>query len=239
MDLPPLIEGILIKRYKRFLADVDFGDHIEVTHCPNPGAMTGLKEPGSRVWCSRSDNPKRKLPYTLELIEADDTLVGINTNRPNAIAHEALINGVISAFRPYQTIQREYSWAKGTRFDFKLDDADDNSPAMLLEIKNVHLRLSDPDEPDTVAFPDSITERGTKHLQELIKAKKDGWRAALLFVVQREDSNKMVIAENIDPIYAKTLRTAYEHGVEIMAWRCNITKNAITLSNKINMVIPE
>ncbi len=203
MDLPPLIEGILIKRYKRFLADVDFGDHIEVTHCPNPGAMTGLKEPGSRVWCSRSDNPKRKLPYTLELIEADNTLVGINTNRPNAIAYEALIEGVIPSFQTYQTFQREYTWKKGTRFDFKLDDADDNSPAMLLEIKNVHLRLSDPDHPDTVAFPDSVTERGTKHLQELINAKKDGFRAALLFVVQRADSNRMVIAEDIDPFMQK------------------------------------
>ncbi len=239
MDLPPLIEGILIKRYKRFLADVDFGDHIEVTHCPNPGAMTGLKEPGSRVWCSRSDNPKRKLPYTLELIEADNTLVGINTNRPNAIAYEALIKGVIPSFQTYQTIQREYTWKKGTRFDFKLDDADDNSPAMLLEIKNVHLRLSDPDQPDTVAFPDSVTERGTKHLQELINAKKTALGQHYYLLCKGQIVIRMVIAEDIDPIYAKTLRTAYEQGVEIMAWRCNITRKAITLTNNINMVIPE
>ncbi len=146
MDLPQLTEGILIKRYKRFLADVDFGDRIEIVHCPNPGAMTGLKTPGSRVWCSLSDNPKRKLPYTIELIEADHTLVGINTNRPNAIAHEALAHGVIPDFQSYQTIQREYTWKKRTRFDFRLDDATDNSPAMLLEIKNVHLRRSDADE---------------------------------------------------------------------------------------------
>jgi sugar fermentation stimulation protein A len=239
MDLPQLTEGILIKRYKRFLADVDFGDRIEVVHCPNPGAMTGLKTPGSRVWCSLSDNPKRKLPYTLELIEADHTLVGINTNRPNAIAHEALAHGVIPDFQSYQTVQREYTWEKGTRFDFRLDDATDNSPAMLLEIKNVHLRRSEADEPDTVAFPDSVTARGTKHLQQLIAAKTDGWRAALLFVVQRADSNRMVIADDIDPVYAETLKTAYENGVEIMAWRCNITLYALTLTDKINMVIPE
>ena len=239
MDLPHLTEGILIKRYKRFLADVDFGDRIEVVHCPNPGAMTGLKTPGSRVWCYLSDNPKRKLPYTLELIEADQTLVGINTNRPNAIAQEALAHGVIPDFQSYQTVQREYTWKKGTRFDFRLDDATDNSPAMLLEIKNVHLRRSEADEADTVAFPDSVTARGTKHLQELIAAKKEGWRAALLFVVQRADSNRMVIADDIDPVYAKTLRTAYDSGVEIMAWRCNITLDTLTLTDKINMVIPE
>lgn len=239
MDLPPLTEGILIKRYKRFLADVDFGDKTEVVHCPNPGAMTGLKTPGSRVWCSRSNNPNRKLPLTLEVIEADNTLVGLNTNRPNAIAHEALTNGLIPDFRNYQNIQREFTWKKGVRFDFRLDDADDNSSPMLLEIKNVHLRRHDKDHPNTVAFPDAVTTRGTKHLQELIAAKREGWRSALLFVVQRADSERMVIADEIDPTYAKTLKQAFENGVEIMAWRCQITLDALTLDNKIKMVIPK
>ncbi|HCP18391.1 MAG: hypothetical protein CBC12_07905 [Candidatus Puniceispirillum sp. TMED52] len=239
MILPPLIEGILINRYKRFLADVDFGDRIEVVHCPNPGAMTGLKAPGSRVWCSRSDNPKRKLPLTLEIIEADNTLVGINTNRPNAIAHEALENGMIPEWSSYDVIKREFTWKKGVRFDFWLDAANDGSPPMLLEIKNVHLRRSDDSSPKTVAFPDAVTTRGTKHLEELIAAKKEGYRAGLLFVVQRADGDRMVIANDIDPVYASTLKSAHENGVEISAWRCQITLDALRLDSKINMVIPQ
>jgi len=237
MQLPPLEQGRLIKRYKRFLADIDFGDRIETVHCPNPGAMTGLNAPGLKAWCSRSDNPNRKLPLTLELIEADGGLVGINTNRPNAIAHEALEQKQIASLASYQLIRREYQWKKGVRFDFLLDEADDGSPPMLLEIKNVHLRR--PELPEAVAFPDSVTARGSKHLAELIHAMAEGYRCGLLFVVQRMDGDHMVIAEDIDPLYAQHLRQAYDHGVEIMAWRCNITLEALTLDHSIPIKIPE
>ena len=237
MQLPPLEQGVLIKRYKRFLADIDFGDRIETVHCPNPGAMTGLNTPGLEVWCSRSDNPNRKLPLSLELVKADGDLVGINTNRPNSIAHEALEQNKISSLACYQHIRREYQWKKGVRFDFLLDEADDESPPMLLEIKNVHLRR--PELPDAVAFPDSVTARGSKHLAELTSAIQDGYRCGLLFVVQRMDGDHMVIADDIDPLYAQNLRQAHEHGVEIMAWRCNISLEALTLDHPIPIKIPE
>ena len=235
MQLPPLLSGRLIKRYKRFLADVDFGGDVEVVHCPNPGAMTGLKTAGMRVWCSRANNPKRKLPLTLELVEADGVLVGINTNRPNRIAGEALESRLIPQLKTYQSIRYEYKWKQGVRFDFLLDDADDASPPMLLEIKNVHLRR--PQDMGAVAFPDAVTTRGTKHLNELMAAKSAGYRAGLLFVVQRGDSESMVIAEDIDPIYAQTLRQAHAHGVEIMAWRCFISQSALTLDKEMTMAI--
>ena len=236
MQLPPLLSGRLIKRYKRFLADVDFGGNVEVVHCPNPGAMTGLKDAGMRVWCSRANNPKRKLPLTLELVEADGVLVGINTNRPNRIAEEALESRLIPQIKTYQNIRAEYKWKQGVRFDFLLDEADDASPPMLLEVKNVHLRR--PHDAGAAAFPDAVTARGTKHLNELMAAKTAGYRAGLLFVVQRGDSESMVIAGDIDPTYAQTLRQAYEHGVEIMAWRCFISQTALTLDQEITMVIP-
>jgi sugar fermentation stimulation protein A len=237
MQLPPLEQGILIKRYKRFLADIDFGDRIETVHCPNPGAMTGLNSPGLKAWCSRSDNPNRKLPMTLELVEADGGLVGINTNRPNSIAQEALEQKQLPSLAGYQQIRREYQWKKGVRFDFLLDDAKDGSPPMLLEIKNVHLRR--PEMPEAVSFPDSVTARGSKHLAELTSAITEGYRCGLLFVVQRMDGDHMVIAEDIDPVYARHLNQAHHHGVEIMAWRCKITLEALTLDHSIPIKIPK
>ncbi len=138
MKLPPLNEGRLIKRYKRFLADVEFESGIETVHCPNPGAMTGLKDPGLKVWCSVSDNPKRKLKKTLELVEVEGGLVGIHTGRPNAIVEEALMEGHIPELKGWSKIQREFTWRPGTRFDFCLRN-NTETPGMLLEIKNVHL----------------------------------------------------------------------------------------------------
>ena len=237
MLLPPLQKGILLKRYKRFLADIDFNGQVETVHCPNPGAMTGVNSPGMTVWCSSSDNPKRKLPKTLELIEADSTLVGVNTNRPNAIAAEALEAKIIPELADYTSIKREFLWQKGVRFDFRLDAAA-RIPPMALEVKNAQLRRPQGPNPDAVEFPDAVTARGSKHLLSLIEAKKQGFIAALLFVLQRMDGERFCLADDIDPVYAENLREAHLAGVMIMAWRCQITSHAITLNQAVPITLP-
>lgn len=218
----PLIEGRLVKRYKRFLADVELPDgKIICVHCPNPGSMMGLKEPGSRVWLSDSRNPKRKLQYTLELMKVGQTLVGINTNLPNKLVEEALQNNVLSEILPFSSFQREVRYGENSRIDFLLD-ADSERPTWL-EVKNVHLLR----QPGLHEFPDSVTSRGAKHLKELIKQVQMGHRAVMLFVVQREDGDRFRIARDIDPAYAKAFDEAMENGVEALCIRCKITLNNI------------
>jgi sugar fermentation stimulation protein A len=235
MKWPALTEGVLIKRYKRFLADVDFDGVVETVHCPNPGAMTGLKDPGMRVWCSTSDNPNRKLKKTLELIKVDHTLVGINTNLPNKLAHEALGAGHIPRFADWPEITPEYTYQKGTRFDFKLsrDDGDD----MMVEVKNVHLARPDGPNPGAMEFPDSVTARGAKHLNILAKIAADGGKAAMLYVIQRGDGDRFTLAADIDPVYAEAFRQAQEAGVVIEAWQCAITLDEIKISTPLPVVL--
>jgi len=235
MKWPALTEGVLIKRYKRFLADVDFDGVVETVHCPNPGAMTGLKDPGMRVWCSTSDNPNRKLKKTLELIEADNTLVGINTNLPNKLAHEALRGGHIPRFADWPEITPEYTYQKGTRFDFKLsrDDGDD----MMVEVKNVHLARPDGPNPGAMEFPDSVTARGAKHLNILANIAAKGGKAAMLYVIQRGDGDRFTLAADIDPVYAEAFRQAQEACVVIEAWQCAITLDEIKISTPLPVVL--
>lgn len=233
MKLPPLTEGLLIKRYKRFLADVDFNGSVETVHCPNPGAMTGLKEPGMRVWCSTSDNPNRKLKKTLELVEADGIMVGINTNMPNKLVHEALQNGVLTPFADYPDITPEFTYTKGTRFDFKISQ--NNGINMMLEVKNVHLARPDGPHPGMAEFPDSVTARGAKHLNILADIAQRGEKAAMLYVIQRGDTSSFTLADDIDPVYAEAFIKARNAGVEIHAWQCHIDKTEITISKPVTV----
>jgi len=226
----PLHEGRLIKRYKRFLADVELVSGETVTaHCPNPGSMLGLKEPGSVCWVSHTDDPKRKLKYTLEVLKADDTLVGINTNRPNKLAEEAILTGRIPALAGYDSLRREVKYGVNSRIDLLLESSD--RPLTYVEVKNCHLRRT----PGLTEFPDSVTSRGTKHLGELSEMVRQGHRAVQLFIVQRNDCDVLAPADDIDPVYTQALRDAHTAGVEVMAWACEITLDAINVAREIEV----
>ena len=186
----PLISGRLVKRYKRFLADVVLDeDGSEITaHCANPGSMLGLKEPGSRVWLSKSDNPKRKLKYSWEILEADGALVGINTAHPNKLVEEALRAGRIPQLADFHSLRREVKYGRNSRVDILLEDA--AGGRLYVEVKNVHLMR----QPGFAEFPDSVTARGAKHLAELADMVEEGHRAAMVFLVQRPDCDRLGLA---------------------------------------------
>lgn len=223
MILPPLQKGRLIRRYKRFLADVALdGDGAEVTaHCANPGAMTGLADPGLEVWVSRSDDPKRKLAHSLEIVVLPDgSRAGINTNAPNRLVAEALDAGLIPEAAGYETIRREVKYGANSRVDFFL-----SSPGradFYLEVKNVHLRRSG----DLAEFPDSKTVRGAKHMAELAEMAKIGARAMVLFVVQHTGCARFDVARDIDPGYGAAYDAARAAGVEAACWTADISDPA-------------
>lgn len=232
MDLPPLTEGRLVKRYKRFLADVELADGSLITaHCPNPGSMLGLSTPQSPVWLSHSDNPKRKLAYTLELIEADSTLVGVNTNRPNAIVSEAIASGVITELTGYETMRREVKYGKNSRIDILLSDPQRRD--CYVEVKNVHLMRTK----GLAEFPDSVTSRGAKHLNELTAMTKAGADAVMLYPVQRGDCDRLQFAADIDPAYAAAAREAKVAGVRFLAYRCEISVQEIRITVPIEISV--
>lgn len=220
---PPLIPATLIRRYKRFLADVRMEDGNEITvHCPNPGAMTGLTDPGNKVWISDSGNPKRKLRHTLELMQVRDVLVGINTNRANSLAREAIEAGLVEGADPGATILHEQKYGANSRIDFLLRQ--DGRPDHYIEVKNVHLVRT----PGLHEFPDSVTARGTKHLGELAGMAKQGHRATMLYLVQREDGDRFALASDIDPAYAEAFANARTAGVEARCIICSVTRNGIS-----------
>ncbi|WP_421723070.1 DNA/RNA nuclease SfsA [Bauldia sp.] len=231
MRLPsPLIEGRLVRRYKRFLADVTLADGEMVTvHCANPGSMTGLAEPGMRVLLSRSNNPKRKLPLSWELVEADGGLVGINTAHPNRIAEEAIRAGTVPELAGYASMAREVRYGRNSRIDILLGG--DERPDTYVEVKNVHLLRHS----GLAEFPDSVTARGAKHLDELVDVVAGGGRAVMFYLVQRTDADRFALARDIDRRYGEAFDRAREAGVEMLAYRCTITEQDISVSEPLTV----
>lgn len=216
---PPLQSGILIKRYKRFLADVRLADGSEITiHCPNTGSMKNCAEPGSRVWFSDSGNDKRKYRHTWELVQVQDgAIAGINTSRANALVLEALQAGAIGTLAGYPVIRSEVKYgSENSRIDLLLEA--EGRPSCFVEVKSVTLG-----EGHTGFFPDAVTERGRKHLRELITMVEQGQRAVLFFCVQHTGVKVVKPADHIDPAYGKQLREAAESGVEVLAWRWQLS----------------
>ncbi len=228
----PLVSGRLVKRYKRFLADVILDDDgSEITaHCANPGSMLGLKEPGSRVWLSRSDNPKRKLKFSWEVIEADGAMVGINTAHPNKLVEEAIAEGKIAELTGYDTLRREVKYGKNSRIDILLEGPGEKRT--YVEIKNVHLMR----DAGLAEFPDSVTARGAKHLAELADMVEEGHRAAMVFLVQRPDCGRLSLARDIDPTYGAAFDKAREAGVEAYAVGCSVTLEGIEVDKPVEIL---
>jgi sugar fermentation stimulation protein A len=226
MDFPqPLVRGHLVQRYKRFFADVVLDDGTALTaHCPNPGAMLGLNTPGLPVWLSRSDDPKRKLAHTLELVEVDGGLVGVNTMHPNRLVAEALAADVIAEVAGYASVRREVKYGVGSRVDFLLEDPE--RPPCWLEVKNVHLRRAGA----LAEFPDCVAARSLKHLRELTAEVEKGARAVMLFVVQRTDCDVFAACVELDPAYAKGLDAAATAGVEVLVYGCDITTASVRIA---------
>ena len=229
MDFPqPLVRGQLVSRYKRFFADVVLADGTPVTaHCPNPGAMLGLNTPGLPCWLSKSDDPRRKLAMTLELVEADGGLVGVNTLHPNRLTAEALAADGIPELTGYASHRREVKYGTNSRVDFLLEHPD--RPRAWLEVKNCHLRRG-----GTLAeFPDCVAARSLKHLRELTAMVEAGDRAVMLFVIQRTDCDAFEACHDLDPAYAKGLAGAAAAGVEVLAYRCEITPERVAIARRV------
>lgn len=240
MQFPtPLFEARLIKRYKRFLADVemmngpDAGKEITI-HCPNPGSMMGLANPGAQVFVSRSPNLKRKLAYTYELEQVEGPgkpcLVGINTMHPNKLAEEAIAAGLIAELAGFDRLRREQKYGEKSRIDILLET--DGCPLTYVEVKNVHLMR----QVGHLAFPDSVTARGAKHLAELSAMVAGGHRAVMLFVAQWPGAQTMSVAADIDPKYAAALTNAINAGVKVLALDCAVTQDAITPCGMLEFV---
>ncbi|MCH4541334.1 DNA/RNA nuclease SfsA [Ochrobactrum sp. POC9] len=218
----PLVTGRLERRYKRFLADVTLDDGRFITaSVPNTGSMLGLTAPGSRVWLSVSDAPHRKYAHTLQIVEADNTLVGVNTGLPNRIAEEVILKSLIPDLAGYVSLKREQKYGRNSRIDLLLDDGP--RPRAYVEVKNVHfirtLGLAE--------FPDTVTARGAKHLDELVDVVAAGHRGVMLFIIQRNDCSRFSISGDLDPTYARAFERARANGVEAWAVRCQITDKSI------------
>lgn len=228
MQFPqPLERGRLIGRYKRFLADVAFDAGGEATvHVPNPGAMLGLNMPDLPVWVSRSDSKTRKLPHTLELVEVDGGLVGVNTMHPNRLVAEALREGVIPELAGYDSVRPEVKYGAASRVDFVLEG---EGRRLWLEVKNCHLRRTG----SLAEFPDCVAARSARHLRELEAMVAAGDRAVVLFVVQRTDCDAFSACHDLDPVFAKALDHAADVGVEVLVYACEMGQNAIRLSHGI------
>lgn len=235
----PLQSGTLLKRYKRFLADIitEQGESITI-HCPNTGSMKNCQEPGSRVWYSDSENPKRKYACTWELVEVDDEhIVGINTGRANKLVHEAINTGVIETLSGYQSLRTEVAYGEQkSRIDLLLEGLDDRADARCyVEVKNVSLGVGG----GLARFPDAVTTRGQKHLQELLHMQQQGHRAVLLFCVQHSGIQRIEPADDIDPEYGRLLREVASKGVEVLAYRADFDLNgsSIALREQVPVIL--
>jgi len=221
-----LLQGILIKRYKRFFVDIKYQNKTLTAHCPNSGSMMGLLNPGNVVWFTQSNDPKRKLKYTLQMITINEKLVGINTHLTNKIVLEALKKKKIKSLTRFTDIKSEVKFSNNTRFDFLISNSIEKC---FLEVKNVTLVRQN----NIAEFPDAITSRGTKHLRELIKAKKNGYKSCILYLLQREDCKFLKIAKDIDTKYKNTFDTALKSGVKILCYDCKLNNEEIRINNQI------
>ena len=222
-----LLQGILIKRYKRFFVDIKYQNETITAHCPNSGSMMGLLNKGNSVWFSEASNPERKLKYTLEIVNVDKKLVGINTQLTNKIVLEALNQKKIKNLVKFDHIKTEVKFSDKTRFDFLISN---NKEKCFLEVKNVTLVRSN----KIAEFPDAITSRGTKHLKELINAKKKGYESCILYLIQREDCKSFKIANDIDQEYKTTFNEALKNGVKMLCYDCILSDEEIKLNNQIS-----
>ncbi|HRD78343.1 MAG TPA: DNA/RNA nuclease SfsA [Hyphomicrobiaceae bacterium] len=228
----PLIPATLVKRYKRFLADVRLGDGTALTAtCPNTGSMLGLTDPGLKVWISHSESPTRKYAHTLELIEVDlgkgPGLVGINTGHPNKLVAEAIEAGRVKELKGYESLRREVKYGENSRIDLLLEGG--GKSACYVEVKNVHMMR----KAGLAEFPDSVTERGAKHLREMSEMVRQGHRAVMVFLIQRSDAKSLTLASDIDPGYLEAFTAAKAAGVEAIALRCSISPDEIAVDKAV------
>jgi len=222
-----LLQGTLIKRYKRFFVDIKYQNKTVTAHCPNSGSMMGLLNAGNKVWFSKSDNPKRKLKYTLQIIEINNKMVGINTHLTNKIILESLKEKKIKNLINFTNIKPEVNFSNNTRFDFLIYR---DKKKCFMEVKNVTLVR----ENGIAEFPDAITSRGTKHLKELINAKKKGYESYILYLVQREDCKSFKIAKDIDEEYKINYKKAQKNGVKILCYDCKLSNEEIKINKQID-----
>mgnify|MGYP001191019036 FL=1 len=220
-----LIKGKLIKRYKRFFADIEVNNKTLTAHCPNTGSMMGLLDKGNDVWVTKNNNPKRKLKYTLEMIKVKKRIIGVNTHRANRIVEHGLNNKLINEFKSIKNIKAEFKYSDNTRFDFLCDK-------QIIEVKNVTLLRDN----NTAEFPDAVTSRGSKHLKMLVNSIKKGYKPYVLFLTQIQDINQFKIAKDIDVNYYKDYIEAKNAGVNFLAYRCYLSSKEIKIEKKIKII---
>ena len=225
-----LISGQFVKRYKRFFVDVKIDGKIITAHCPNTGSMYGLLKKGNKVWLTKSNNPNRKLKYTLQIIEDEKTKVGVNTHLTNKIVLEALQNNLIKEFDKKIEIKPETKFGINTRFDFLITK---NNLKLFIEVKNVTLSR----KKGIAEFPDAVTSRGLKHIKELIKANEKGYKIYILYLIQRNDCKSFKIAEDIDPEYSDSLSKAVKKNLNVLCFDCKFSPKGIKLNQKVKFKI--
>jgi sugar fermentation stimulation protein A len=223
------ISGLFIKRYKRFFVDIKINNKIITAHCPNTGSMYGLLKKGNKVWVSKSNNPNRKLKYTLEIIRDKKSKVGVNTHFTNKIVLHALQNKLIKEFKNISEIKTETKFGKNTRFDFLITDKKNKS---FIEVKNVTLSR----KKGLAEFPDAVTTRGLKHIKELENAGKKNYKIFIIFLIQRDDCENFTIAKDIDPEYAKALKLAVKNKLNILCYDCKFSSKGIKLNKQIKII---
>ena len=223
------ISGLFIKRYKRFFVDIKINNKIITAHCPNTGSMYGLLKKGNKVWVSKSNNPNRKLKYTLEIIRDKKSKVGVNTHFTNKIVLHALQNKLIKEFKNISEIKPETKFGKNTRFDFLIADKKNKS---FIEVKNVTLSR----KKGLAEFPDAVTTRGLKHINELENAGKKNYKIFIIFLIQRDDCENFTIAKDIDPEYAKALKLAVKNKLNILCYDCKFSSKGIKLNKQIKII---
>ena len=233
MLFPSLLEGRLVRRYQRFLADVETAGGLVTAHCPNTGSMLGCKDAGMRVWLSPAANPARKLAWTWELVEtAPGVIVGVHTGRSNALVREAIEAGAVPELTGYPTLRPEQRYGEGSRIDLLLQAP--GRPDCYVEVKNVTAAV----EGGVGYFPDAVTTRGARHLREMAAMVAAGHRAVLVFCVQRGDVAEVRPADHLDPAYGRALRDALAAGVEVLALGATVTPQAIALTRRLAVTVP-